>query len=226
MSRPLSPIKILSTLFLLLAFTTTSALAIECHCFTDREFVAAEPAKADPYLLATARNSLLAAAVNVEKGTIVKSRMNGTGETDLWVAHIVGGAGKATPNTILSKHEDGQTWAETFKKLGIDNVTPAKSILAIESGGDAEILHLLSDPYLVSALGLTKAEVETLHNLGADTGETALAGLLKTKTGAEPIETYRSIMAGQTTWGTLVNAMGLEPKQAGEMIMELVKNSK
>lgn len=57
--------------WLFLAPAIAPAAGPSCHCFRDREYDPANPAKSDEYLLATASNTLLATAYGVPKRDIV-----------------------------------------------------------------------------------------------------------------------------------------------------------
>jgi len=86
-----------------------------CHCYQDRTFDPERPAAADPYILATARSTLVSAAFGVAKRDLVGAVMTGAAADDLLLAHWAGArlgqpaelaalraAGAATNEAILA----------------------------------------------------------------------------------------------------------------------------
>jgi len=71
------------------AHPSLAAPAASCHCFRDRSFDPSAPAAADPYVLATAQSSLLAAVFGLEKRAVVASKMAGARPEDFWIRELV-----------------------------------------------------------------------------------------------------------------------------------------
>jgi hypothetical protein len=81
-----------------------------CHCFRDRTYEPDRPAAADPYVLATARSSLLSAAFGVPKADLIRAVMGGAAPEDLWVAHAAAAWSGGTASELLEAREAKGSW--------------------------------------------------------------------------------------------------------------------
>ena len=92
-----------------------AAPATACHCFTSRTFDPQQPAAADPYILATARSSVLSAAFSVPKAALARGgsigELAGVAVDDVLATHLAADpsvlaalrkAGSSSPEAILS----------------------------------------------------------------------------------------------------------------------------
>ncbi|MDT8396780.1 MAG: hypothetical protein RRA32_10110 [bacterium] len=167
-----------------------------CHCFKDRAFDPARPASADPYVLATARNSLVAAAAGITKGQVVKMRMTGAGETDVWLeSYLASEAGKA------------------------DTGSPAYK--AAEKAGDRDAMAAaLADRVLARTYRADNETISGLRKAGADTATVALSLFVSSRIEPSPAEIFARVNSGKTTWGKTVSALGIALDTTGDRIME------
>jgi hypothetical protein len=211
---------------LILALCLVAALplpsrAVSCHCFQDRDYDPAAPGKADEYVLATARNSLLAGAFGMEKGDVVRARMGGASEADLWIAYQAKATTGADPDRLLEARGQSASWAEALKNLGIAPEALGKPFASALAAGktDEQAAQFLADPFLseLPASG-GEAAVKALRDAGADTAEAAVALLLQTLVNRPAVEFLKNVRMGTATWGTLLNNAGVTPQRAGKLI--------
>ncbi len=119
----------------LLALVSASAMAeVSCHCFSDRKFVPSAPFLADPYILATARNSLISGATGSSKGDVVKMRMGGSGEADLWFTLYLGPLVGEDPEKLAKAREASPSWAATLRESKIEAKRAGGAIEAAFAG--------------------------------------------------------------------------------------------
>ena len=202
-----------------------AASAVSCHCFRDRSFDPARPAAADPYVLATAQNSLLAAAFGTEKKEIVSAKMTGTPGEDLWVAHWAGAKLGLRPAELLDARSRAAGWSEAFADLGVEASRlggDAAEVLA-RHGGDAALTSLVVDDVLVSRLRATPEALREVRARGAVDAATVAASILFRLSGKSPAETYLSVAEGSTTWGSLFHSVGVEPPTIEEAVRKFLR---
>ncbi len=194
---------------------------ITCHCFRDRSYDPAAPAAVEPYLRATAGNSLLSVAFGVPKGDLVRALMGGTAGADLWVAHAAAkGAGRDAA-ALLAERAGGKPWPAILgegKGLG----AAPRRILA--EGGDAgRLTDALVDEVLVARLGIPPADLAALRRLTPSYQETILAVLTARWTKRSAAALAAEVKAGRTTWGALLHAAGIPPDQIDVRLPALLK---
>jgi hypothetical protein len=214
---------------LLCAFLFVSAAlpearaAVNCHCFRDRTFDPAAPSKADPYLLATARNGLLAGAAGVEKGVMVKARMTGGGENDLWIAYRIGVLASLPAEKLLAARAATPSWREALDGLQVTgDVGGPAFTLARSRGDDAGMARALADEALRTGFGLSGETVADLRAQDADNGEAALAAFLAGPEEPAPA-LLRDVRSGRRTWGQILTARGEPSETVGDRIADKVR---
>jgi len=195
--------------------------AAACHCYQDRTFDPARPAAADPYILATARSSLLSAAFGVDKRSLVGAVMSGTAAEDLWVAHHAGARTGQPAAALLARHPERGSWAAALAGLpGLD----APFAAALAGGADSRALAALAvDDVLVSRLGATPAAMKALRDAGATPEERILALTLAAQLSAPTAPLVVQVRAGKATWGGVLRDAGLSPKELDGLIRRLVR---
>lgn len=199
------------------------AAAVACHCFRDRQFQPSQPASADPYVLATARNSLLAAAAGVGKGEVVRQRMTGASETDLWLSLYLSARTGTPPDRILAARDRSPSWAAALDALKLPAGTLGAAFDAARRSGDADAMAAaLADTVLASAFGVQDTVLTDLRRSGADTAAAALSLLVARRTGRGPEAVYADVSGGRATWGALINALGVPLDTTGDLVMEAV----
>ncbi len=195
--------------------------AVTCHCFRDRAYNPSDPGAVEPYLRATAGNSLLSVAFGVPKGDLVRALMGGTAGPDLWVAHAAAkGTGRAAAS-LLGERTGGRPWQAILgegKGLGAG----PRRILA--EGGDAgRLADALVDEVLVARLGIAADDLAALRRLTPSYQETILAVLAGRWTKSSPAALASQVKAGKTTWGALLHSAGIPPDQIDTRLPALLK---
>ena len=191
------------------------ASTVTCHCFRDRSYDPDRPGAADAYILATSRNSLLAAAFGVSKGTIVRALMTGTPPEDLWIAHAVAARTGLNARDLLNARRRSPSWARAVASLGVDpaRLDPALSA-AVQTGRAAPVV----DRVLEERLRVPGKLVRRLREQGAPDGAAVAASLLYRITGEEPAAVFGDVVAGKATWGQKFQQAGLAPTDIDDAI--------
>lgn len=203
-----------------LAASPPAASQVSCHCFRDREYDPAAAARTDPYLLATAANSLLAASSGIPKGDIVRARMSGTPREDLWVAAYAAPRIGVKASELLSARPAAPSWREVFRarsapleRLG----TRFVSALA-GAGGDAAVGWAAAAETLTEGLGTPTRELDALALRGATLQEAVLAALLGAWAGRPAQDVLAGVRGGGTSWSAELARLGLVPGGVEERI--------
>jgi hypothetical protein len=216
----------LSTAALLLVAPVScwAASAVSCHCFRDRSFDPGRPAAADPYVLATAQNSLLAAAFGLDKGALVKAKMTGTPGEDLWVAHWAAEKTGARAVDLLDARSRSSGWAQAFGSLGVpaERLGPRAAPLLRRASSDGTLARVAQDDVLHTRLGIDETSLRDLAGAGPGLGEAAAAALLSRRSSRSPLELYRAVAEGQASWGGMFHEAGVEPAAIEEEVRRLL----
>jgi hypothetical protein len=201
------------TIFLiLLSSPVLAAPAISCHCFTDRSFDAGRPDAADPYVLATTQNSFLAAAFDIDKKEIVKARMSGTSEEDLWIGHFVAERSDRTFDEVAEARKQSPTWSEALTLLNPDpDLLGSRFAAALEGGSEADLSTAAADEVLTTRLRVAPEILKELRTSGASTREAIISLFLSRRADHPALAFFTEVRAGNKTWGQLLDGLGIEP---------------
>jgi hypothetical protein len=198
--------------------------AVSCHCFQDRTYDPARPSAADAYFLATAQNSLIAAALNVSKRNIVQSKMGGADADLLWVTYYLSDrTGLDVADMIelwTTKGIDGliakqEKLSMDFDKPFLTALSPAADLKQLARGAYVSVMSV--------QLGVERPILERLALHGASRKEQILAIFISFLLGEDPSGVYKSIKTGKQTWGQAFTSTGLEPKQIEPTWRKLLK---
>ncbi|MFA5515590.1 MAG: hypothetical protein WDA20_04820 [Desulfuromonadales bacterium] len=223
--RPAVGVPFLVFLLLALASPALSAPAISCHCFQDRSFDPAEPHKVEPYLLATTRNSFLAVAYGRSKKEIVRLRMSGTAGEDLWVAYYLAEKTGTPAAEWFEARRQAGSWLSTVTARGIGpERTGALFGRALTTRGTDQTLAVAAaDETLSATLRVSPADLQGFRKKGADTGEIILALLLARRLDRPGAEIFAEVKGSLTTWGGLVDAVGIRPGEMEAAVRSLLR---
>lgn len=187
----------------------TAAPTVTCHCFRNRSYDPAEPAAADPYVLATTRSSLLSAAFGVDKGSLVRAVMGGTAPDDLWIAHWAAARAGGDGAALLEAKGKAGTWKAA---LGGSRGLGAEFERALAGGAeDAALSALAVDDVLVARLGADPEDVRILRAATARSEEVVIAAVLSIHRGTPAMPLLARVRTGGASWGSLLAEMGLAP---------------
>jgi hypothetical protein len=181
-----------------------------CHCFQNRTFDPAEPASADPYILANARSSLLSVAFGVPKATLVRASMGGTTPEDLWIAHWAAPRIGKEASWLLGAVAETGSWKATL--AGSRGLPPAFEAALARGAPPSELAALAVDDVAAARLGAAPAVLRDLREHGATSEQLVLSLLLAPRLKSAPAEVLARYSGGRGTWGSLLGEAGLEPK--------------
>ncbi len=199
-----------------------AASTVSCHCFRDRSFDPARPAAADTYVLATSRNSLLAAAFGVSKGTVVRSLMTGTAPEALWAAHGLAACTGLRAGDLLAAHSQTGSWARAVERMGYDPARIGGRVGELVRAGQ-DPAPAVVDETLATRMGVPREQVAALRAAGASDAETVAASVLGRLTGKDPVGFLEKVRAGKATWGSQFHDAGVAPSDIDDAIARLLR---
>jgi hypothetical protein len=195
--------------------------AVTCHCYRDRTYDPSRPTAADPYILATARSSLLSAAFGASKASLVEAVMTGTSPDDLWLAHWAGATTGRTAEAMLAERARQPSWAGVLRGARGLGEPFARAL-----GEEAEartLAGLAVDDVLVRRMGVAPATVEALRAAGVPMGERILAAALAAHLATPPVPLVARVRPGRASWGQVLQEAGLTPKDLDRVVRGLVR---
>jgi hypothetical protein len=220
----------ISCLFILLFALLPAAPAaaalptISCHCFQDRSFEASRPAAADPYLLATTQNSLMAAVFDLDKKSVVRERMAGTPGETLWVAHYLADRCGLPASDLRKAHDKSGSWSTAAAASCAQDVLGVRFATLLEADGPEQAwAAAVVDEVVIARLGADPEAVEQIRLRGGSNAELVLAVYLARNGARSPAEIHADIMAGLATWGQLLERGGGKAAMIEQDIRQLVK---
>lgn len=210
---------------LLAAAPVSAATTVTCHCFQDRGFDPQRPSAADPYILATAQNSLLAGAFGLPKKEVVRAKMAGASGDRLWVVHYLAARSGRPAGEIAASREQAADWQSVLTSQRLDPAALSPRFVAalIKGAGDEALAAAAADATLESRLGADPSAIEALRATGATSQEAILALFLGRRAGHSPLDPFRRVKSGNATWGEILNASGIEPMNLDDEIGRLLR---
>jgi hypothetical protein len=195
-----------------------AAAVVSCHCFRDRSFDPSRPAAADPYVLATAQNSVMAAVFGLEKKALVQAKMTGAANEDLWLAHFAASRTGLRPAELLDARARAGSWGEALGALGIDPERLGGGIPALleRRGSDALLASAVVDAVAAERLAAGPEQLKALRAAGATDAEAVAGALLYRLAGTPAEQNLDAVRKGAATWGGLFHAAGIEPAAIGD----------
>jgi hypothetical protein len=197
--------------------------AAACHCFTNRTFDPEQPAAADPYVLATARSSLLSAAFSVGKALLVQEVMSGTNPDDLWVAYWAGAKTGRGAEALLAARGRSGSWKAAFGKEGARGAGETFHKALARGAPASELAAVAVDDVLVTRMGADPAVVAALRRAGAGNSEAVLATLLAPRLRLPATEVLARFRSGSVSWGMLLDAAGMKPKEIDAVVRQGIR---
>lgn len=198
--------------------------AVTCHCFKEREFKPSQPASADPYILATTRNSLVAAASGIDKGAVVRLRMKGVDETELWLSYYLSNRVNRSADQLLDARDQAASWAAALDSVKLDTSKLGTAFNDARKAADAEgMARALADPVMGKVFEAGEPALGRLKVGGANIAESALSLYLAGRMKKSPEAIYTDVKDGKKTWGELLYGQGIKIDTIGDIIAETVK---
>ncbi len=202
---------IAAIVFLLAASPALANSTIQCHCFQDRTLDPSQPAKVDPYLLATTQNSFLASTFGVSRSQVVRKRMSGTPAEELWITYALGEKTGSEPDALQRARRTEGSWKSALIKSGHQpDALGAPIAAALQSASDETLADALADEAVVSKLKMERAALDELRTRGASTQEIVLAAFLAGRAGRPAVDIWSEVKEGETSWGLVASNLGVE----------------
>ncbi len=202
--------------------------AITCHCFTDRSYDPARPTLADPYFLATTRNSFFAAAFAVDKKTIVMKKQQGASAEELWIAYWLASRSGADPESLLQARKTKGTWRPVVAAQAI----PAKTLgrrfsEALQANAaDDRLADIVVDDLLLRFRIYGEVDLVALRKANAGNQEIIIAAMIASKTRQPALVLYLDLIKGSKSWGALLEKAGIKPAEIQKEIEALISRSR
>jgi hypothetical protein len=187
-----------------------AAPTVACHCFKNRSFDPADPPAADPYILASARSSLLSATFGVPKATLVRTVMTGRAPEDLWIAYWTGARTGRDAAALLAGASEAGSWRAAL--AGARGLPPAFEALLARGVHPSALAAFAVDDVVAWRLGAGVSTVGALRDAGATSEQVVLAVFLAPRLKRPAFEILARFRAGTATWGALLNEAGLAPE--------------
>jgi len=204
-------------------FLPNTTQAVTCHCFRERTFEPTRPASADPYILATTRNSFLAAASGVDKGTVVRQRMTGASESDLWLSLYLSTLVDLSPEDLLEARDRNTTWGKAFEAMGLTTeLGPAFQAARKKDDADG-MARALAEQVLAKTFDTAQPSLDRMREKGAGIAESALSLYLAARLTRAPDHILAEVQRGQETWGSLLHSLGVPIETTGGLIAQAVR---
>ncbi len=206
---------ILLTLMLLPAVGAVAGPAVSCHCFQERSFDPQRPAAADPYILATTQNTLLAAALGLPKKEVVRAKMAGENGDRLWVVHYLAAHSGLPSEKISAARLQADDWRGAVQLLRLDPgaFSPLFVAALVRQADERLLAAAAADASLIDFCSIEPETTAALRQAGASTAETVLAVLLARKAGRASVQLLALVRNGRATWGSLLQAAAVSPAE-------------
>lgn len=204
----------------------TLCWSMACHCYTQKNYDPNNPTSADPYLLATSQNSLVANIYNVAKKKVVLAKQKASTTSErLWVAHWVSERTAFTPGDLLKARYRNNSWQEALTTLQIDTQSFDNGFLQTLGTLDMDnnLSQFVVDDVLLSNKIIAEKQLNVLRKMGSNNAETILSSLLALKTNQPASEFYNSVKFGGASWGSHLMSAQIDGTQMVEEIKELLE---
>jgi hypothetical protein len=212
-------------LALVFMFSLPAQAIVSCHCFKQRTFEPASPDSADPYILATARNGLLAAASGIQKSDVVRARMTGATESDLWFSLYMSTRTGTSAKTLKGARAGSTSWAEALDSIQLSTEALGPAFEAARQAGDDKGMSMsLADQALVQGFKVEKEILKKLRNAGGGNAEIALSLLLAERSERQPEAVLEDVDLKRQTWGSLLFSAGIAPESVSDLIADVYKS--
>ena len=211
---------IIALLLLLCALPAAAAPTINCHCFQERSFDPARPDAADSYLLATTYNSFQAQLLGLSKKTLVKTKMSGGKDSDIWISGYLAKETGLSIEEIVSQRGASPSWGALAKAKGV-----ALPAAGVEASNDEALARSIAIAAAADAFGAELKGLQRLGAGGASVKELVLAAFLGRLTGQAPKDLIGQVGSGKTSWGELATRADLPFGAVEERIAALLAAS-
>ena len=197
-------------------------MAAGCHCFKDRSYDPARKFAADPYILATSFNSMLAAHFNISKRQIIMMRMQGGVDgDDLTTSLYLGKVMHTDFESLLSLRAEGQSWAQIInkKQAEIPGEDPVRAA-AGENADNKRINETAVTEMVSGYFGIPSEAIQNYRSKGLSDKEIVLSLGLSFKSG-RPVDDLIALQREEgQSWGEIANSLGIAAADIGGIISQ------
>jgi hypothetical protein len=199
-----------------------SGNAIQCHCFTERDYNPAERFAADDYILATSFNSLLARLTGLPKSQIVMIKMKeGLPQDDLLISLQAAKISGQKLQEILDLRRAGTDWPEIIAHLPRQEVVNQNEILkGIQTGTSVDVAGArVADEIISEFYAIPAEEMHKLRMSGLNSREINLILILNHVSEIQPETLAAQYKKQGRSWSEIAYNLGLRPKETGKLIL-------
>lgn len=199
-----------------------------CHCFNERAFNPADKSATDEYLLATTFNSLLSRSFDLPKRDIVMLKMQGgVKQNDLLIALHAAKVGKTERKDLLSFRTRDFSWQKILSELlPADNFKTDTILQGLQSGhSETEAGQRIADHLLMELFQIPEKILATLRGANLNQKEITLLLILEQTKKLSPLDGVRQHSKEGKSWSEITHQLGVEPADAGELIIDYQANT-
>jgi hypothetical protein len=199
-----------------------SGNAIQCHCFTERDYNPAERFAADDYILATSFNSLLARLTGLPKSQIVMIKMKeGLPQDDLLISLQAAKISGQKLQDILDLRRAGEFWPEIIANLPRQDAVKKNEILkSITAGTSVDVAGAgVADEMMTEFYALPADEMNKLKISGLNPREINLILILNHVSEIQPDALAALYTKQGRSWSEISYNLGLTPKETGKLVL-------
>jgi len=222
-------LKIKATLFLVILIFSSlgsasqafSESTIQCHCFKNRSYNAADRYAADDYILATSFNSLLARSFALPKRQIVMIKMNeGVAQDDLLIGLKISKTTGIAIQELFRLRKEKKTWTEIISGLPLEKKIRNDPLLeALRSGIPVEQAGLMVAEEIIGEFyRIAPEEIQKLGMSGLNEKEINLIYILAHAGEKRPEVLAELYKKKGKSWSEIAFNLGVEPQIAGKLI--------
>lgn len=193
-----------------------------CHCFRERTYDPRNPAAADPYILATARSSTLAAVFGAEKASLVRVVMKGTPADDLWIAHWAGARLRDDAMRLLQEKRASGSWRTVLERRDATRLGAEFRQQLARGSSDARLAAVAVDDVAVSHLRAAPDLVRVTRDAGAGSPELLLTLILAPRMKLGPADILALVRDGRS-WGALLAEAAITPAEIDDVVKAAIR---
>jgi hypothetical protein len=161
----------------------------------------------------------------MDKGTVVRLRMTGVTETDLWLSSYLSTVTNGSAKELLDARDGSPSWSAALDAVDLDTRALGAAFQEARTGGDADgMARILADKVMGRTFNASGPTLIRLRDSGTGIAESSLSLYLAARLKRTPESILGEVGAEGKTWGELLNSLGIRVDTVGDLIAEAVKN--